>query len=67
MINEDTMDNTSKTHTETLSAACRQTHSGTACASTLADGDCCGQRRITAPVCAEGVVCVCVCERECMK
>ena len=27
MINDDTMDNVSKTHTETLSAACRQTRS----------------------------------------
>jgi len=26
MINDDTMDNVSKTHTETLSAVCRQTH-----------------------------------------
>lgn len=26
MINDDTMDNVSKTHSETLSAACRKTH-----------------------------------------
>lgn len=45
MINDDTMDNVSKTHSETLSAACRKTHTHThrvpqcVCVSVVTGGD----------------------------
>lgn len=47
MINDDTMDNMSKTHTETLSPECRHTHThlhthwryNCVCASVVAGGD----------------------------
>lgn len=41
MINDDTMDNMSKTHTETLSPACQHTHIEdiSVCASVVTGGD----------------------------
>lgn len=54
MINDDTMDNMSKTHTETLSPACQHTHRDiTVCASVVTGGDYWGERDITSLLCAE--------------
>lgn len=69
MINDDTMDNVSKTHTETLSLHANrhtQTQDISVCACVVTGGDYQGERDFTAHFCAEEqrLHCMCIWEHK---